>query len=581
MAYRENAFGDPIWTQLGSDIDGDAAYDNLGSSVSVSSDGTIVAIGAPYNDSVNGNSSNTGHVRVFQYTNSAWSQLGSDIDGGAANDYSGFSVSLSSDGTIVAIGASGNNSNTGHVQVYQYSNNSWSQLGNDITGEASDDYSGYSVSLDASGTIVAVGAYGNDDNGNNSGHVRVYQYSGSSWTQLGQDIDGEAAGDGQGNLGGDIAVSLSSDGTIVAIGASGNDDNGSVSGHVRVYQYNGTTWNKLGEDIDGEASQDHSGYSVSLSSDGTIVAIGAPLNDGNGNESGHVRVYQYSNSSWSQLGSDIDGEDYNNRSGWSVSLDATGTIVAIGAYGNNGFTGHVRVFQYDSSANLWTQLGSDIDGENGSDFSGWSVSLSSDGTIVAIGAPRNDTNGSNSGQVRVYDYAPVMNYNICFPGNTPVATDQGIVPIKKINTNFHTIRNMSIQDITKSVLYDKYVVCFKTNSLGENIPSQDTYISKNHMVFFKGEFKPAYQFVNYDNIIKTKYNGELMYNVLLDNHNKMLVNNLICETLDPDNTMAKLNNLLKQLPREKQKIVIKEFNEHIKNNHIDNKKSKADFVINV
>ena len=72
-----------------------------------------------------------------------------------------------------------------------------------------------------------------------------------------------------------------------------------------------------------------------------------------------------------------------------------------------------------------------------------------------------------------------------------------------------------------------------------------------------------------------------MYNVLLDNHNKMLVNNLICETLDPDNTMAKLNNLLKQLPREKQKIVIKEFNEHIKNNHIDNKKSKADFVINV
>ena len=204
------------------------------------------------------------------------------------------------------------------------------------------------------------------------------------------------AGDGQGNLGGDIAVSLSSDGTIVAIGASGNDDNGSVSGHVRVYQYNGTTWNKLGEDIDGEASQDHSGYSVSLSSDGTIVAIGAPLNDGNGNESGHVRVYQYSNSSWSQLGSDIDGEDYNNRSGWSVSLDATGTIVAIGAYGNNGFTGHVRVFQYDSSANLWTQLGSDIDGENDSDFSGWSVSLSSDGTIVAIGAPRNDTNGSNS-----------------------------------------------------------------------------------------------------------------------------------------------------------------------------------------
>jgi hypothetical protein len=52
-------------------------------------------------------------------------------------------------------------------------------------------------------------------------------------------------------------------------------------------------WNRLGADIDGEAPGDYSGYSVSLSSDGTILAVGARNNDGSGSASGHVRVYEY------------------------------------------------------------------------------------------------------------------------------------------------------------------------------------------------------------------------------------------------------------------------------------------------
>ena len=87
-------------------------------------------------------------------------------------------------------------------------------------------------------------------------------------------------------------------------------------------------WSQLGSDIDGEAAFDSSGYRVALNSDGTIVAIGAPYNDGNGTDSGHVRVYQYSSGSWSQLGSDIDGEAADDMSGYSVSLNSDGTIVA-------------------------------------------------------------------------------------------------------------------------------------------------------------------------------------------------------------------------------------------------------------
>ena len=104
------------------------------------------------------------------------------------------------------------------------------QIGVDIDGEAADDWSGSSVSLSSDGTRVAIGAYKNDGNGTDAGHVRIYEYSAGSWTQLGADIDGEAAGDYSG-----FSVSLSSDGTTVAIGAPDNDDNGNSAGHVRVY----------------------------------------------------------------------------------------------------------------------------------------------------------------------------------------------------------------------------------------------------------------------------------------------------------------------------------------------------------
>ena len=90
------------------------------------------------------------------------------------------------------------------------------------------------------------------------------------WNQLGIDLYGEAGGDKSG-----WSVSLSADGTTVAIGAIVMMENGTDSGHVRVYNFNGTGWVQMGDDIDGEAADDQSGYSVSLSADGTIVAIGA------------------------------------------------------------------------------------------------------------------------------------------------------------------------------------------------------------------------------------------------------------------------------------------------------------------
>ena len=91
------------------------------------------------------------------------------------------------------------------------------------------------------------------------------------------------------------------------------------------------SWTVIDSDIDGENADDNSGYSVSLSSDGSVVAIGATNNNGSGTKSGHVRIYENNNGTWTQIGSDIDGEDFDENSGYSVSVSADGTVVAIGA----------------------------------------------------------------------------------------------------------------------------------------------------------------------------------------------------------------------------------------------------------
>jgi hypothetical protein len=385
-------------TQIGSDIIGETANDYSGSFISMSADGSKVAIGAVFNSD---NGDGSGQVRVYQNASGIWTQVGADINGEAIGDISGSSVSISADGNTVAIGASRNDGNgldSGHVRVYQYALGTWTQIGADIDGEAAGDSSGSSVSLSASGNRVAIGAPNNGTT--KAGHVRVYQNNGGTWVQLGVDINGEFRDDGSGE-----SVSISADGNRVAIGARFNDGNGNNSGHVRVYKYESSSWTKVGADIDGEAANDLSGASVSLSSDGSIVAIGAGGNDGNGDASGHVRVYKDILGVWTQVGADINGEAANDNSGERVSLSADGTVVAIGATGNDGNgsnSGHVRV--YKNISGVWTQIGIDINGEAALKF-GTGISMSSNGTTLAAGSPNYN---SFAGLVRVYDFSNLL-----------------------------------------------------------------------------------------------------------------------------------------------------------------------------
>jgi len=201
----------------------------------------------------------------------------------------------------------------------------------------------------------------------------------------------------------------------------------------------------LGLDISGTQISEYSGWSVSLSADGTTVAIGSYAYDKSGlptnagTDEGRVRVYKYNNgtSSWGQLGLDISGNQVSEYSGRSVSLSADGTTVAIGSayYDVTGTNdeGRVRVYKYNNGTLSWGQLGLDISGNQVSEYNGNSVSLSADGTTVAIGSFKYDKAG----------------------GPTNANTDEGRVRVYKIPTTnaiTYTSSNSSVADIYGNLL---------------------------------------------------------------------------------------------------------------------------------
>lgn len=184
-------------------------------------------------------------------------------------------------------------------------------------------------------------------------------------------------------------------------------------------------------------------------------------------------------------------------------------------------------------------------------------------TNISIIQSTSNINTFNS----IYTYtAPVVPVvpisTVCFPATTPIKTDQGIICIEKINPKNNTIRSKPIITITKTVTNDKYLVCFEKNALDNELPSQETIMSQTHCIFYKGKMRNAKWFLyKFEGVKKVKYQGEILYNILLDTHDKMVVNNLICETLNPNNQIAHLYKTLPLFSNEMQNKMIYMFNE--------------------
>jgi hypothetical protein len=383
--------GDPVAslngfskTQIGSDINGNIHGEKVGYnySIDLSYDGSVLAVGYPSNASSN----NNGIVKIFKWNGTIWNQLGGNIVGEAAYDQFGVALALSKKGDTVVIGApenDGGGTNAGSLRVYYWNNSSWMQLGGDLDGSIINSNGirlGSKVTISGNGQYIS--AYNMWGSGNTS--VYFYKWDGSSWSRYPtsttslaskkivysndgktfatlaesevklyyfNDVSGITEFKANGGLStgnglwGLTDFDISSDFNIIALGSRIDNNN---TGKVRVFHWNGDIWLKMGSDLLGEAANDNFGSSVSLSSDGNKLIVGAPNNDGNGADSGHARVFQWNGENWVQLSTDIDGEAAGDYCGDSVVISGDGTRVAVGAFENDGGAfnaGHVRVFK--------------------------------------------------------------------------------------------------------------------------------------------------------------------------------------------------------------------------------------------
>lgn len=445
-------------TQIGGTIVGTGQHE-VGGIITLSADGTTIAVSNHWI----GFMTFPGKVSVYRNISGNYIPLGNSIDKEAISD-GNESTALSADGNTIAIGApfnGGNGLNSGHARVYKNVSGTWIKIGNDIDGNPGD-LSGSSVSLSSDGNTLAVSAPQNDNsNGQATGCVRVYKNISGNWTKIGNDIIGKYLHEQSG-----YKISLSSTGDIVAISTAYNKKNGATlfSGQVRIYQNISGTWTQIGNDIDGDELSDENGLSISLSADGSIVAIGAPRHSKNGFESGLVRVFKNISGNWVQVGNDIYGKTADEQAGASVSLSANGDIVAIGVPNKDGGLpngkGAARI--YKSISGNWIQIGNDFDGTATGDAYGISVSLSSSGNIVAIGASTHKKMNS-SGYVKVFDISNLVssddfvleNFNI-YPNPTTdilnIELDNSLILEKVLiyNTSGQLVKEISEKTINLS-----------------------------------------------------------------------------------------------------------------------------------
>jgi hypothetical protein len=122
-----------------------------------------------------------------------------------------------------------------------------------------------------------------------------------------------------------------------------------------------------------------------------------------------------------------------------------------------------------------------------------------------------------------------------------VNVDQGYkVPIESLDPKRHTIHQQPIVAITKTICTDPHLIRFRAGSLGFHIPSKDVIMSPNHRVHYKGHDFPAEMFAikKVKGVERVPYHGETLYNVLLEKHSQMTIENMQVETLHPDNEIA-------------------------------------------
>jgi hypothetical protein len=379
------------WTEIGTPITGGANDDFTGWGIAVSGDGSRIAIGSTEDGTGNG------RVEVLDWNGTGWTQVGATLVGEALGDRFGFSVDLSTGGTRLAVAAPNNAAGgtmRGSVRVFELVGSTWTQLGGDIDGNVNNAVFGHAIALSGSGSRLAVGA---PDAASGAGKVQAYDWNGSAWVQHFSNLTGDEPGDWFG-----YSLDLSADGNRLAVGAGEHD---LLRGHVRVFDWSGVGWVQAGADLDGVSEGDRSGRAVALSADGTVVAVASPFRDGAGTERGQVRAFGWSGSAWTQVGADLDGTEDGADFGYAIALSADGLRLVVGVpYASVGGAASGQAFAFDWNGSAWVQAGASIDGLTTNSFAGRSIALSGSGTRLLFGAPYDGAGSTAIGLVRVFDF---------------------------------------------------------------------------------------------------------------------------------------------------------------------------------
>jgi len=373
------------------------------------------------------------------------------------NDRFGFSVSTSDDGNFIVVGSPydedpNSGSSSGLVYLFDKVGIGYSQVGilTGLYASNADDNFGYSVAISGDGTKIIVGAPYDEYPGNpgSSGLVYVFdRSSGPTFTNVGI-ITGAYAFGAFDTFGWQVDTSY--DGNIIAVSAIGDEDpslNASTSSGV-VYVYERQNSPTIGFNTVGIItglyaynSGDNFGSSIALSSNGEFLICGAP----NDESQGVVYVYQNISSNWTQVGI-ITGPNPNNivqttLFGYSVEINDDGKILAIGAVNDNSGIGGARsgtVYVYEKIENQYyiIQILNGLYANNVDDAFGSSISMTSDGKLIAIGTKEDEYPGVEDSSGIVYLYERITE-NYLGSDYVNIGIQTGIYA-KNLNDNFGT-----------------------------------------------------------------------------------------------------------------------------------------------
>ena len=375
---------------------------SYGHSTAISGDGNYALITAK-GERVEANSANgAGQGHIYVRSGSSWTYQATVAASDAQyNDQMGYSSSMSDNGVYCVIGAwreDTGGSDSGAAYVFSRSGSTWTQQAKLVASDAAaNDYFGYSCSISGDGNYIAIGA---PQESSADGAIYIYSRSGSTWTQ-----DQKITFSGANRLGDFQGVSLNSDGSYLAIGSYNSN---SKRGQFYVWTRSGSTWTQQqGPILASDATNgDNFGQSIQISPDSNYIVVGAPEEESGGTNAGAAYIFSRSGSTWTQqakiISSDIQAED---RFGEGVCIDNNGSYVVIGASRESGgagdpitYAGAAYIFKRDGST--WTQIRKLASTTyTDTQFFGYfhSISISNDGKFITCGAYQTDISGLSAG----------------------------------------------------------------------------------------------------------------------------------------------------------------------------------------